>query len=71
MSMNAVMVHSKDAVFVVIKSQIGSLESLILDGAKHILWYSSKTCNKAMSRGDVDLNTMQSHSDRANLGELV
>ena len=29
------------------KSQAGSLESIILDGAKQILGCSSKTCNEA------------------------
>ena len=36
------------------KSQAGSLESIILDGAKKILGCSSKTCNKAVT-GDVDV----------------
>ena len=35
------------------KSQAGSLESIILDGAKRILGCSSKTCNEAV-RGDMD-----------------
>ena len=30
------------------KSQAGSLESIILDGAKRILGCSSKTCNEAV-----------------------
>ena len=34
------------------KSQARSLESIILDGAKRILGYSSKTCNEAV-RGDM------------------
>ena len=35
------------------KSQAGSLESIILDGAKQILGCSSKTCNEAV-RGDME-----------------
>ena len=34
------------------KSQAGSLETIILDGAKRILGCSSKTCNEVV-RGDV------------------
>ena len=45
------------------KSQAGSLESIILDGAKRILGCSSKTCNEAV-RGDMGLDTLQSHRDR-------
>ena len=37
------------------KSQAGSLESIILDGAKRILGYSSKTCNEAV-RGDASMS---------------
>ena len=48
------------------KSQAGSLESIILDGAKRILGYSSKTCNEAV-RGDIGLDTLQSRRDRAKL----
>ena len=48
------------------KSQAGSLESIILDGAKRILGCSSKTCNEAV-RGDVGLDTLQSRRDRAKL----
>ena len=36
------------------KSQRGSLESIILDGAQRILVCSSKTCNEAV-RGDMGL----------------
>ena len=32
------------------KSQAGSLESIILDGAKRIIGYSSKTCNESVRR---------------------
>ena len=39
------------------KSQAGSLESIILDGAKRILRCSSKTCNEAV-RGDMGLDTL-------------
>ena len=48
------------------KSQAGSLESIILDGAKWILRCSSKTCNEAV-RGDMGLDTLQSLTDRAKL----
>ena len=48
------------------KSQSGSLESIILDGAKRILGCSSKTCNEAV-RGDMGLDTLQSRRDRAKL----
>ena len=48
------------------KSQAGSLESIILDGAKVILGCSSKTCNEAV-RGDTGLDTLQSRRDRAKL----
>ena len=48
------------------KSQAGSLESIILDGAKRILGCSSKTCNEAV-RGDTGLDTLQSRRDRAKL----
>ena len=34
------------------KTQVGSLESIILDGAERILGCSSKTCNEAV-RGDM------------------
>ena len=42
------------------------MESIILDGAKRILGCSSKTCNKAV-RGDMGLDTLQSHRDRTKL----
>ena len=48
------------------KSQAGSLESIILDGAKRILGCSSKTCNEAI-RGDMGLDTLQSRRDTAKL----
>ena len=48
------------------KTQAGSLESIILDGAKRILGCSSKTCNEAV-RGDMVLDTLQSCRDRAKL----
>ena len=48
------------------KSQEGSLESIILDGAKWILGCSSKTCNEAV-RIDMGLDTLQSRRDRAKL----
>ena len=48
------------------KSQAGSLESIILNGAKRILGCSSKTCNEAVT-GNMDLDTLQSRRDRAKL----
>ena len=48
------------------KSQAGSLESIILIGAKWILGYSSKTCKEAV-RGDLGLDTLQRRRDRAKL----
>ena len=48
------------------KSQAGSLESIILDGAKQILGCSSKTCNEAV-RGYMGLDTLQRRRDRAKL----
>ena len=41
------------------KSQAGSLESIILDGATRIIGCSSKTCNEAV-RGDMGLDTLHS-----------
>ena len=49
------------------KSQAGSLESIILDGAKRILGCSSKTCSNEAVRGDMGLGTLQSRRDRAKL----
>ena len=48
------------------KSQAGSLESIILDGAKRIIGCSSKTCNEAV-RGDMGLDTLHIRRDRAKL----
>ena len=48
----------------VVRVKAGSLESIILDEAKQILGCSSKTCNESF-RGDMGLDTLQSHSDRA------
>ena len=48
------------------KSQAGSLESIILDGAKQIFGCSSKTCKETVRR-DMALDTLQSHRDRAKL----
>ena len=48
------------------KSQPGSLESIILDGAKQIIGCSSKTCNEGV-RGDMGLDTLQSRRDRGKL----
>ena len=50
------------------KSQAGSLESIISDGAKwiHAIGCSSKTCNEAV-RGNMGLDTLQSRRDRAKL----
>ena len=48
------------------KCQAGSLESIILNGAKRILGCSSRTCNEAV-REDMGLDTLQSRWDRATL----
>ena len=48
------------------KCQAGSLESIILDGAKRILGCFSRTCNEAV-RKDMGLDTLQSRWDRATL----
>ena len=48
------------------KGQAGSLESIKFDGAKRIPWCSSKTFNETVS-GDMGLDTLQSHRDRAKL----
>ena len=48
------------------KRQAGSFESTIFGGAKHIHGCSFKTRNVAV-RGDMDLDTLQSHSGRAKL----
>ena len=48
------------------KSQAVSLESIILNGTKRIFGCSSKTCNEAV-RGDMGLDTLQSHKIRAKL----
>ena len=50
------------------KSQAGSLESVLLNGAKRILGCSFKTRNEAV-RGDMGLDTLQSRRDRAKLKE--
>ena len=55
------------------KSQAGSLESIILDGAKRILGCSSKTCNEAV-RGDMGLDTVaerRSNAARVSSGFLA
>ena len=44
------------------KSQVGSLESIILDGAK-LIFGCSKTCNESV-RGDMGLDILQSRRDR-------
>ena len=46
--------------------QLYTLESVMLGGAKRILGCSSKTCNKAV-RGDMGLDTLQGHRDKAKL----
>ena len=48
------------------KANMNALESIILRGAKKILGCSSKTCNEA-ARGDMGLETLKGHSDRAKL----
>ena len=45
---------------------VGSLESIILDGAKQILRCSSKTCNEAV-RINMGLDTLHSRRNRPKL----
>ena len=40
--------------------------SILLGGAKKILGCSSRTCNEAV-RGDMELETLKSHRDKAKL----
>ena len=40
--------------------------SVMFGGAKIILWCSSKTCNAAV-RGDMGVDTLQVHRDKAKL----
>ena len=42
------------------------MESILLGGAKKILGCSSRTCNEAV-RGDMSLDTLKSHRDKAKL----
>ena len=48
------------------KAQAGALESVVLGGAKCILGCSSRTCNEAV-RGDMGLESLQGHRDKAKL----
>ena len=48
------------------KNQAGSLESIMLDGAKRIFEQCSKICNAAV-RGDMGLDILQSRRNRAKL----
>ena len=48
------------------RRQAAALESLFFGGAKCILGFSSKTCNEAV-RGDMGLETLQGHTDKAKL----
>ena len=48
------------------KSQAAALESVLLGGGKRILGCSSKTCNEAV-RGDLGIDTLQGHRDKAKL----
>ena len=48
------------------KGQTNALESFVLGGGKKILGCSSKTCNEAV-RGDMGLETLKSHTDKAKL----
>ena len=48
------------------KSQAGSLQYILFDGAKRILGCSSKTYNEAV-RGDMGLDALQSRRDRPKL----
>ena len=44
----------------------GQANSIILEGAKKILGCSSRTCNEAV-RGDIGIDTLMSHRDKAKL----
>ena len=48
------------------KSQAAALGSVLLGGGKRILGCSSKTCNEAV-RGDLGIDTLQGHRDKAKL----
>ena len=48
------------------KAQAVALESVMIEGAKRILGCSSKTCNEAV-RGDMGLDSLQGHRDKAKL----
>ena len=48
------------------KTQVASLESVMLGGAKRILACSSRTCNEAV-RGDMGLETLQGRRDKSKL----
>ena len=48
------------------KKQAGALEYVVLGGAKCILRCSSRTCNEAV-RGDMGLESLQGHRDKAKL----
>ena len=52
------------------KRQASALESTILRGAKKILGCSCRTCNEAV-RGEMGLETLKSHSDKAKLKVTV
>ena len=44
----------------------GNKASVMIGGAKHILGCSSRTCNEAV-RGDMGLDSLQGHRDKAKL----
>ena len=48
------------------KAQAAELESVMIGGAKRILGCSSRTCNEAV-RGDMGLDSLQGHRDKAKL----
>ena len=48
------------------KAQAAELESVMIGGAKRILGCSSRTCNDAV-RGDMGLDSLQGHRDKAKL----
>ena len=48
------------------KTQTSALESILLGEAKKIFGCSSRTCNEAV-RGDMGLETLKNHRDKAEL----
>ena len=56
----------ENEVWVCNTGQATALESIILGGAKKILGCSSRMCNAAI-RGDMGIDTLRSHRDKAKL----